>query len=76
MPLAYAYNPNYFWGRDWEDHSLGQVVHKTPSQQIAGHGGMHLSSTMQEAEIRSITVLGKTGQKFWDPTSVEKSWVW
>jgi hypothetical protein len=55
-----------------------QGVCKTPSQPIAGHGSVHLSSQpMQEAEICRITFLGQPGQKsLQDAISMGKSWAW
>jgi hypothetical protein len=45
---------------------------KSPSQPIAGHCSVHLSSqNTQETKIGRIAVLGQTGQKsLWDPISM------
>jgi hypothetical protein len=45
--VAHTCIPSYSGGGDKEDHSSPrEIVHKTPSQQMAGYGDTHLSSQL------------------------------
>jgi hypothetical protein len=55
--VAYTHNLSYSGGRDQEDWSLRQKVHKTSSQPMAGHSCVHLSSqAIQESTNGSMMV--------------------